>query len=292
MRALRGWTIAMLLAGCAAPVVPPRDARFEAAAAGEAEARLERIRAEVARRGAHPWAGEYFAGDGTGVNTTLALAPDAGFVFEWHGCLGVYDRNFGTVEVVDGRLVLDFSFENVQEGFRGLAPELLPVAWGPRRYLVPADDVIGFCNEVNGGAEPRQGVHGTFLLRRGDEALAVAGEPALPPDVRDALLERPVEARVIEVGPSESRPGRSDFDFRITRVRLDAGSLQGLRSGMELFVVEPRGLVERVRLAHVEEGRSEGTFTQSSGDRPAPRVGWRLSTRAPWHPVERGGPAR
>src|SRR5262245_11234809 len=97
-----------------------------------ANLKRDQIRAEVEKLGAHPWAGEYYAGDGLGVNTVVLLAPKAGYVFEWHGCLGLYDRNYGPVAEKDGKLSLSFTFENSREGFHGIAPELVPVSWGAR----------------------------------------------------------------------------------------------------------------------------------------------------------------
>jgi hypothetical protein len=44
--------------------------------------------------------------DGLGVNVEVFLAPRAGFVFRWEGCLGLYDQNFGTVREVEGALQL------------------------------------------------------------------------------------------------------------------------------------------------------------------------------------------
>src|SRR5262245_43325767 len=79
------------------------DARFSPGAEALAEAQRTAILAEVATLADHAWAGKYYAGDGMGENVSLALAPRAGFVFEWHGCLGLYDRNFGAVEEVNGR---------------------------------------------------------------------------------------------------------------------------------------------------------------------------------------------
>ena len=54
-----------------------------------------------------------------------------------------------------GELHLSFTFANTQECFR-LAEEFIPVSWGQRKYLIPSGDVVGFCNEVNAGNEPRQ----------------------------------------------------------------------------------------------------------------------------------------
>ncbi|MGQ0553857.1 MAG: hypothetical protein ACT4PU_11640 [Planctomycetota bacterium] len=260
------------------------ESRHSAEAEHAANARRAEIRAELATLEAHAWAGEYFAGDGTGVNTSLTLAPRSGYVFEWHGCLGLYDRNYGAVTSTGRKLGLSFAFENVHEGFRGLAPELVVIPWGPRVYLVPADDVIGFCNDVNAGDEPRTSIFGEYLLRKGDELTKVTGDPELPFDYQNALLKEPVETTVLEVGEFALRPGVSGWNFRDTPLTLAAGSEQGLRIGTQLFVIAPPGLVQRLTITKVEAMRSEALMVQREKD-AGPVIGWRVSTRPHWRAV-------
>ena len=232
--------------------------KFESSAETAATKKQAAILAEVAKLGDHEWAGEYYAGDGLGVNVSLTIAPKSGYMFEWHGCLGTYDRNYGAVTTSNGQLHLAFTFENKREGFRGIAPDFVPISWGQRRYLVPADDVVGFCNNVNEGREPRTGVHGFYLLRRGDETKDVTGLPSVPAKYRPYLLEKSIEATIIAVGAFTIRPSRGDWKFKDAPVPLDAGSSQGLRSGMELAVTEPAHTVQRVRITKVDVDRSEG----------------------------------
>jgi len=259
-----------------------REEKFSPEAEAEADARRTKILAEVAAFGGKEWAGSYYAGDGLGVNTTLVLAPQAGFVFEWHGCMGVYDRNYGPVTVVDGTLTLTFTFENSHDGFEGIASEFVPVTWGARVYLVPADDVIGFCGAVNSGEEPRSNMHGNYLLRRGDEAKPVEGWPAVPAAYRVCLLPEPVQAAVIAVGSSTTRTGKGTVEFRETPVTIDAGTKHGLQPGMQLYVTEPANLVEWIRLVTLEEDRAQGVMTEVGLNGDPPQVGWRLSTLPPW----------
>ena len=65
-----------------------QDTKFSASAEHKATERRSAVQAEIKTLGKHPWAGEYYEGDGLGVGISLALAPKAGYVFEWHGCLG------------------------------------------------------------------------------------------------------------------------------------------------------------------------------------------------------------
>jgi len=269
-----------ILLSAAAPAGADDEERFSPKAEEVGNAKREEIRAEVQVLGSHGWAGEYYAGDGLGVNTTLLLVPRSGYVFEWHGCLGLYDRNYGSVDSTERILRLSFTFDNVREGFRGIAPELTVVDWGSRRYLVPADDLIDFCNSVNQGAEPRTDEHGQHLLRLGDESKEVSGSPELPAEYRACLLPSPVEANVLTIGASLRPATDPGWELQVTRVALDAGRKQGLRIGMELFVFDPDSF-DRVRITKVEDDRAEATMIQV-GESPGPEVGWRVSTR-PWY---------
>src|SRR5438477_12939061 len=73
------------------------DERFSEASVAASDMRTKKIQQELGHLKDHNWAGEYYFGDGLGVNVSLALAPESGFVFSWHGCLGLYDLNYGDV---------------------------------------------------------------------------------------------------------------------------------------------------------------------------------------------------
>jgi hypothetical protein len=259
------------------------EAKFTDAAANTAKGLRDKILAEVSGLKEHEWAGEYYAGDGLGVNTLLSVSPQFGYVFEWHGCLGVYDRNYGAVTLDKGRLQLAFSFPNVRKGFQGVAPAFVPVSWGSRHYLIPTDDVAGFCNQINQGTEPRMSVHGFYFLRRGDEKSVVAGAPKLPPEFQPYLLANPVETGIVTVGATTIHQGTGAVKYRKTAMTLDAGLSKGLREGMELIVSTPSDIFGSVRITRVEKDQSEAVMTQLGDDDPSPKAGWKLSTQAPWH---------
>jgi hypothetical protein len=239
------------------------------------------IREEIKTLGNHVWAGEYYFGDGLGVNVSLIIAPKSGYLFEWHGCMGLYDRNYGAVTCIKGRLRLSFTFPNKRQGFEGIAEELVPIAWGDRKYLVPADGIVGFCNAVNDGSESRKGPHGFYLLRRGDEEKEVKGFPPVPEKFRPYLLASPIDAEIVGVGKFTTRPSVCDWKFRDTPVTLNRGKKQGLLVGMTLHVAEPDNVVESVTITKVDDERSEAVMTQMEEEK-GPRIGWKLSTRCPW----------
>lgn len=264
------------------------NAKLSSRAKRRATALRLKILAEIKKGSVPEWAGEYYAGDGLAVNMALVLAPASGYVFEWHGCLGLYDRNYGAVQWTNNIVRLSFTFRNTRKGFQGIAPEFLPISWGPRRYFVPTDNIIGFCNEVNQGSEPRMAARGSFLLRKGDEKKTVTGWPNVPAEYRSCLFAKPIDASIVAIGSTTIRPSAAEWKFKDTLVTIDAGSAKGLRAGLELIVIRPENLVESVRLTKVEEHRAEGIVTQIGENESDPAPGWRLSTRAPWHEATRG----
>ncbi|REK11910.1 MAG: hypothetical protein DWQ37_12875 [Planctomycetota bacterium] len=237
------------------------------------------IEAELTNLGDHAWAGSYYYGDGLGVNVSLILSPESGYVFEWHGCLGLYDRNYGDVTRDGDRVRLQFEFENDQQGFSGISPELLPIRWGDRHYLIPPGDVVAFCNAVNDGREPRDAGWGGFLLRVGDEAKPVKGFPRVPARYAAYLLAKPVRAEIVAIG--KSTPAQDAFSGRATQVTINKGTNAGLRVGMTLHVTEP-DTVDRVEIVKSEPEQSQAVITQWPEDGPEPKVGWKLSTRRSW----------
>lgn len=213
------------------------------------------------------------------MNKRLYLAPGSGFVFEWRGCLGVYDRNFGAVTTTNGVIHLSFVFTNRQEGFRGIEPAFFVVRWGDRRYLIPTNDVVEFCNSVNLGWESRDSVRGFHLLRNGDEKIKVDGFPDLPAGYERYLLKEPILAKIIAVEPHSFRPSVVEWKFKDTPVVLDVGMKQGLLPGMKLLATGERW--ESLVITKAEENRSHGVITQTEGE-PGPEPGWVFSTRAQW----------
>lgn len=289
MRARR-MTVALLACAAIALADDRDEAKYTEKAEKSAMRWRERILAAAAALTNHPWAGAYYAGDGLGVNVSLLLAPGAGYVFEWHGCLGLYDRNYGAITETNGRIRLSFTFTNERKGFQGIAEEFIPVAWGARVYLIPSDDVVGFCNKVNEGTEPRDAPHGFYLLRRGDEKKDVTDFPGVPQSYRAYLLGSPITAEIISINSVTTRPSVCEWKFRDTSVTVSAGAAQGLRIGMEMQVIQPRNVVESVTITHVEQSTAQAIMTQAGEESSGPEAGWQLSTRCRWAKERRTTP--
>lgn len=259
------------------------EAKFSKEAETAAKEQTEKIKAEIASLGEHPWAGEYYHGDGLGVNVYFGIAPKSGYVLEWHGCLGLYDRDYGEASFKSGAITLSFAFPDHKWGLMAISDVLIPVSWGNRRYLVPRADMVGFCNEVNSHAEPRKSVYGNYLLRRGDEKKKAEGFPIVPSKYRPFLLKKPIEAAVTSVGDYKTRQSMCDWKFKDTPVTIDKGRKAGLLPGMELHFVEPADLVMSVIIKSVTEERADGIVTTIGEDRPGPEPGWKLCTKPRWN---------
>jgi len=282
MRKIGAWIgSSVLIVGVACFLQVPRQfagekdvKKFSKKSEANLEAKRALIQQELQTLKAHPWAGEYYYGDGLGVNVDLSLAPKSGFAFTWNGCLGLYDLNYGDVVETDGRIRLVLRLPNESEGFRGIAPEFIPVVWGERHYLISPEEVVKFANAINAGFEPRGGAGGRFLLRRDDVSKSVSGFPNLPPQYSEYLLKQPIEAEISSV--KESRIEGSE---RITTAVLNVGTAQGVRQGMEFWVYEPSAIYGLAQITSVGSSYSEATIDQYEADKPRlPSPGWKLST--------------
>ena len=273
---LAAWFVASLPASRPAQgAARTAEGKFSQEAEAAADARKAQIEQEIRALKAHPWAGSYYFGDGLGVNVYLALAPKSGFVFTWYGCLGLYDRNYGDLVEENGHIRLVLTFPNKREGFEGIAPELIPVLWGERHYLIPSDGVVEFANAINAGFEPRNRGSSSFLLKDGDEERPVRGQPSIPAQYSAYLLRKPIAAHIVSVKES-----RKEGSCRITIVLLDVGADQGVLQDMEFYVRKPSSVFDCFEITSVEASRSEAKIVQYLQDKSLPPgIGWKLSTR-------------
>lgn len=230
------------------------------------------IAAENSVRPEHAWGGSFYRGDGLGENVSLDLSPSGEVAALWTGCMGTYDRNFGSVREQEGRLQLSFVRRNAREPYRGFPEELVPVRWGERHYLIEPAELPAFASAVNAGLEPRSNLHGPFLLRRGDEARAVVGKPEVPAEARAWLLDAPLTARVVAVDESPEVRGDSSTLYR-ARVELDVGRADGAFVGM--IFLDRQG---EITLTAVEE-HSSTAFFETYGATSLP-LGWTFRTEA------------
>ena len=260
------------------PAPAARPEKFLEKADAAADQLRKDMADEIPNLGAHAWAGEYYKGSGLG-NLHLWVAPKSGFLYEWHGCLGLFDRNYGAASLsADGRVLLSPTHPTATSGVKELATDYYLLHWGKRTYLIATNEVIHFCNAVNSGAEPRQGMHGAFFLRDGDDALPAEGLPDVPEPYRHYLLDTPFTTTIAAVGGNLDRPHPGVMQ-RIP-VTIAAGRSDGAWKDMELYINSPEQTSFHIlTLTEVGETQSQGSLLMGTKNPVLPQVGWTLSTR-------------
>ncbi len=247
--------------------------RLSNEAGREAALRRVDIQAEIEMLDGHRWAGKYYYGDGTGINVSLRIAPEAGYLIEWHGCQGLYDRNYGDVRVQNGKLKLSLTFSNNQKGFEEIAEELHLVAWGGRTYLIPEKDMLKFCDSIDAKQEPRRDIHGFHLLKCGDEKKKVTGLPTIPEVYERYLLNYPVAATITAIDTPTPSGGVADTEFKDFQVTLNAGKESGLFKGMTLYVIEPDDAVGSMIITEADSDSSRATLRRGANTGRLPQAG-------------------
>lgn len=225
----------------------------------------------------NPWAGEYFYGDGMGMNVSFRVAPTSSFEFIWIGCTGVWGRNWGEVAERDGLLALTFQWPHERKVPYGFDAAFIPVKWGERRYLIVPSEMKRFCNAINKGEEPRATGNGYFLLRRDKGEQPPTTRPELPREFASMVLDAPLHGKVVEVKRSVVEP-RNGEPCRVTIVALDIGSKNGAWEGMELFLGDSI-YGNSMTVTKCDDTRCEAEHRTHDIDAPLPAVGVKLTTR-------------
>jgi hypothetical protein len=116
--------------------------------------------------------GDFYLGNGLGVNWLLSIKPDQSFFLQTYTDLGATRTYSGSVVITNSQIVL-----NTSENKFPMPQTLIPVQWGQRRYLIRIDDLASFCESRRDGLEPRQGGWGSVYLRVNDWDLPAEGQP-------------------------------------------------------------------------------------------------------------------
>ena len=194
---------------------------------------------EIASLPDHPWAGEYYAGDGLGMNLRLWVAPRAGAAFQWHGCLGLYEQNFGTAKSDGPYLSIDWRI-------KGADPYVTDTRYIVTRirksiFLVPTHDVHRFCLGAR-GLSPMPAMVLSSQSARNRQTLQ---RPALPAEYQVYIDLDPIHASVLSVNEPEREKMTDKLDLITQTVILNAGKDKHLFVGMRFEAMKPK-LPDRV----------------------------------------------
>ncbi len=93
----------------------------------------------------------------------LSIKPDQTFFLRISTDLGFQFEYTGKVAIEGNHLRLITSDPHFDE-----PTDYLPIRWGDRRYIIPANAAIEFCDDIREGWEPRDDMIGHYYLSEGD----------------------------------------------------------------------------------------------------------------------------
>ena len=222
---------------------PERETRSPCAVV----AAMQAIRAANARQPDVPWTGTYRRSDGYVVNEIL-LGADGQVVVRTLGDSGNEESLAGVFVWRDARIEAHLAGFYQGHQLRLRRQELIPVRWGPRRYLILFEDMDSFVNAVNenGAAMADPDDFSSFPVHEKDEPLRVCGMPELPSPWNSRLRLDSVGGTIGTASAIDPQPRESSGDFPgfgippppepvVYRAHLDHGSEDGLYPGQALY---------------------------------------------------------
>ena len=132
------------------------------------------------------------------------------------------------------------------------------------------DQLIAFCYAARNADHSRE--INEFFLKQGDRDKRRFGLPAVPSHYRKYLVGPPIQATIAEV--------------KQRGFTLNVGRTAGVVPGMKFFAVSPGNVYMLVEVTNVHADTSDAYaitlgFKNHSEKELTPRVGWRLTSRAP-----------
>jgi hypothetical protein len=247
----------------------------------DAEAKIVRIKAELAKLKNHPWAGEYSGG----MSGYLAISPNQGAALISGPCILMYGNRNSVRQNEKGWLELSPE-ENKEFGYRAFDGALVPVNWGSRRYLIPEEDLERFTTDINLGEEPRNasnGRSGMHYLKVGDEDKPVSVLPDLPAKYLKKIRSVALNANVSDVKLLKNY--QQDYSCgREYRLTLDKGSSDGLAEGDTLRPTNPDESYNRIKLIEVRNQTATAVVfvaaNSCTDSSKSPNKSWKYTTGA------------
>lgn len=242
--------------------------------------RIGMIETELVENQAIPtWAGVYGHSDGF-QGAELHVAPEAGFVFIEHGCLGLYGSKLGAIltEGARVRLLPAAGQQAEPDGLDSLQTELIPARWGGTDYLIVPEQMIAFVNDARAGLG-HDSQYGPFWKKHGRVDSPATGLPEIPEEFAEAMDAGPIRGTLVEL-------------LSVPDAGIAGGALEVL---VRLNISSGQGSYPMMHLIHKDS--SSGAFTLATvtttdsndctaqifvgPDNSLPEVGW-MFTRVPF----------
>jgi hypothetical protein len=258
------------------PSLRADDSSDEATA--KVESRIAAIKAELTAFEDHPWAGEYYAGDGLGMNLRLWIAPKTGVAYQWHGCLGLYEQNLGTVVASANQLTL--AWDRKLDDPYVTDTKWLAIPWRTRVFLVPTISVHQFCI----AARDKTLLPMMALQSQGPTDRILTERPQLPPGFEKYLDLAPIQMRLLTAGKPIREKLSKTMDAQTQEVTVDAGADNHVLVGMRFEAMDPKRPKSIWTITDVSPNSSKGVleFQRKSGyPLITPNKRWRFRP-SPW----------
>jgi hypothetical protein len=266
------WTA---LVGTANAQNDPKEERLSDELATLVRSRWETINIESGNS-EQEWAGSYRSFDGPTVTTHLAWSPSSGFIVWWENCSRPWLArvNYGRVELTNGSLRIIPELSGDRSGSFPIAGEYIPVKWGEQRFLIPPDKMINFVHAANSNSI---GQVESFLMKIADYGKERKGLPNVPPPYRKYLGRKPIIGAISGLGPKSKA--------WYPNVILNVGRAHGVVPEMRFYLSRPGKHFMVLNVTKVQKHTSEASVelasSRDNGEGIKPRVGWKVSSRAP-----------
>lgn len=146
--------------------------------------------------------------------------------------------------------------------------------WGEQHFLVPLDRLIAFCYAARNAG--RSFEIEEFFLKVGDRDKRRFGLPGVPRQYKQYLVGPSIVGTIVGL----------KTDSALKTFTLNKGRVAGVVPGMKFFAVFPRNVYILAEVITVPDNDSEAYaitsgFHNHSDNEVKPRVGWKLTSRAP-----------
>jgi hypothetical protein len=190
------------------------------------------IKRELSESNLPSWVGEYYHGDGLGTNLSLFIAPKAGIAYQWHGCLGLYEQNCGSIKTTDSDITVRWKYDDDDRLHDAVG--YIPIRWGKDSFLVIQSEILSFCADAR-SLEPNLL---SSMRRKRKDGGRPSGVFELPEKYEKFRKMDHLSATIVAINaPSEKLLGKvTEVSQKVT---LGIGEDSGLLVGMKLYMAEP-----------------------------------------------------
>lgn len=251
------------------------------------------------------WTGSYFSGGDTH-GTYVRWSLVHGFVkLHIDKCAAtVMAFSYGKVVANKTQILFvpekSFSPKGHNHNAHGVVPSKhLPVKWRGVPYLIEENEIRDFCDYLAGLGNFNRGRSGywleslPFLKKAYSKETGTAADPPELPRAYKRFIRRSIDAGLMEIGGriirrSHTWSGDGPQYESVTRVRIDAGALDGVKARMSFFIIESPA--DELLIRRVGPHSSWGEVIRMLDDLPGVQpAAWKDAAGMEYWRLARGG---